>query len=150
VTPVFDLTTGWLSPQARPEWLACTGIGLFSVPSEGGRFDRHFHEDDELWLITRGKAKIFSDGTEHYVQAGDVVVTRAGDTHDVVEVYEALEGFFVETGHPAGGRPGHLHRLEGERAGHAVPVRELPDDFPPRRGPAKTVAQPGQLGTEMT
>ena len=44
-----------------------------------------------------------------HVQAGDIVLTRAGDDHDVLEVYEDLRGFFTETGHPAGGRTGHLH-----------------------------------------
>jgi hypothetical protein len=68
----------------------------------------------------------------HYVQAGDVVITRAGDPHDILEVYEELEGFFVETGYPAGGRAGHQHSFDQERLGHPVECVPLPADFPAR------------------
>jgi len=132
MTPVFDLMSGWVSPSTRPEWLATNAVGRFSIAPEGGRFDRHHHDDDELWLITNDKAKVFADGREHYVQAGDVVIIQAGDSHDILEVYEGLEGFFVETGHPAGGRLGHLHRSAEQSAGHPVPALQLPLDFPSR------------------
>jgi mannose-6-phosphate isomerase-like protein (cupin superfamily) len=121
-----------VGPATRPEWLDLTAIGRFSVPLEGGYFDRHHHDYNELWLIIKGKAKVFSEGAEHYVQAGDVLITQAGDTHDVIEVYEGLEGFFVETGLPGGGRPGHLHNSGEQRDGHFVPARALPPDFPAR------------------
>ena len=73
-----------------------------------------------------------TDGGEYYVQAGDIVLTRAGDSHDVVEVYEDLRGYFVETGHPSGGRAGHLHTTDAEAAGHDVPALDVPADFPVR------------------
>jgi mannose-6-phosphate isomerase-like protein (cupin superfamily) len=98
----------------------------------GARFDRHHHDDHELWLITKGRAKVFTDGGEAYVQTGDVVMTRAGDPHDVLEVYEELEGIFVETGHPRGGRTGHLYDNDRDRLGHDVLALPLPADFPLR------------------
>ncbi len=95
----------------------------------GGRFDRHFHDDDELWIITKGRAKVATEGVEHFVQPGDLVMTQAGQVHDVLEVYEDLEGFFVETGHPAGGRAGHQYARDEDRSGHEVPQRPLPASF---------------------
>jgi len=131
--PVFDLTSGWVNPDCRPAWLGVTAIGRFALPAKGARFDRHHHDDHELWLIVRGKAKVVTEQSEHYVQAGDVVMTQAGDAHDIVEIYEELEGFFVETGHPPGGRPGHLYDTDDERLGHDVRWRPLPSDFPVRQ-----------------
>jgi mannose-6-phosphate isomerase-like protein (cupin superfamily) len=128
--PVFDLTTGWVNPSNRPPWSA--------VPAGGARFDRHYHRTDEIWLIGSGKAKVLSDGVEQYVQGGDVVLTRAGDSHDFVEVYEEVKGYFVEMGPPVDGQAGHLHRGAADAQGHAVPLRPVPADFPvrPATGPA--------------
>ncbi|WP_238005431.1 cupin domain-containing protein [Dactylosporangium sp. AC04546] len=122
----------WLNPADRPDWCAVAGAGRFAVPADGGRFERHHHDDDELWFISAGKARILVDGGHRYVQEGDIVLTRAGDTHDVVEVYESLRGFFVQTGHPAGGRPGHLYHDPADAGGHPVPARPVPADFPVR------------------
>ncbi|MGX5682693.1 AraC family ligand binding domain-containing protein [Schumannella luteola] len=124
--PVFEPGT-WLNPDTRPDWCEIGSIGRFAVPLEGGRFERHHHDDHEVWLIWEGKAKILVDGEERYVQAGDIVLTQAGDIHDIVEVYETVRGFFLESGHPAGGRIGHL-----DGVAHDVPGLPVPADFPVR------------------
>ena len=120
----------WLNPDSRPPWCEVTAAGRFAVPRDGGRFDRHHHDDHELWFIAEGKAKVLTDGAEHYVQAGDIVLTQAGDTHDVVEVYEDLRGFFVETGHPGGwtgGAPSRVRRRgRGARRARARRAGRLP------------------------
>ena len=130
--PILDTSEGWWNPETRPDWLAVTAVGRFSVAIDGARFERHHHDDHELWLIHAGKAKILTDGLEHYVQAGDVVLTQAGDSHDFLEVYERIEGFFVETGYPKAGRVGHLYRDAADAEGHDVPALPLPADFPAR------------------
>ena len=117
----------WLNPDNRPEWCEIGTIGRFTVAVEGGAFERHHHDDHEIWMFSEGKGKILVDGAEQYVQAGDIVLTRAGDIHDIVEVYETLRGFFTETGHPGGGRTGHLDGVS-----HPVPALPLPSDFPGR------------------
>jgi mannose-6-phosphate isomerase-like protein (cupin superfamily) len=129
--PVYE-PGSWLNPENRPEGVGIATAGRFAVPVDGGRFDRHFHDDHELWFITEGKALIETDGERRYVQAGDIVLTEAGVTHDIVEVYETVRGFFTETGHPVGGRVGHLHASETDAAGHDVPALPLPADFPSR------------------
>lgn len=118
----------WLNPDSRPEWCEIGSIGRFTVSTDGGRFERHHHDDHEIWMIFEGKAKILVDGGERYVQAGDIVLTQAGDVHDIVEVYETVRGFFTETGLPQGGRVGHL-----DGVAHDVPALPLPSDFPVRQ-----------------
>jgi mannose-6-phosphate isomerase-like protein (cupin superfamily) len=117
----------WLNPENRPDWCEIGTIGRFTVATEGGRFERHHHDDQEIWMVAEGKGKIFVDGADRYVQAGDIVLTRAGDIHDIVEVYETLHGFFTETGLPQGGRTGHLDGVM-----HDVPALPVPADFPIR------------------
>ncbi len=117
----------WLNPDTRPDWCEIGAIGRFVVSTEGGRFERHRHDDHEVWFVGEGKAKILVDGGQRYVQAGDIVLTRAGDFHDFVEVYETVRGFFTETGLPQGGRIGHLDGVV-----HDVPAAPLPADFPLR------------------
>ena len=129
--PVLEPGT-WLHPENRPDWCDIATIGRFAVSVDGGRFDRHFHDDHEVWFISEGKAKILVDGGERYVQAGDIVLIRGGDPHDFVEVYESVRGFFTETGLPTGGRTGHLHSPDEDAAGHDVPAFPVPADFPVR------------------
>ncbi len=128
--PVVRTRDKPLQEGNRPDWCTATGAGIFRVPAAGGRFDEHFHDCDEYWLINRGKAKIRSENREYYVMPGDIVCTRAGDEHDVVDVYEDLEGFWFEGATPAGGRTGHLYRSPEKARGHAVIHRPVPDDFP--------------------
>jgi len=128
--PVIRTSQKMLEQNNRPEWSKVTSAGIFRVPATNGRFDCHYHDCDEYWLFFMGKAKVRSEGREYYVMPGDIVCTRAGDEHDVVEVYEDVEAFWFEDATPEGGRVGHLHR-DAERAkGHPVPCLPLPGDFP--------------------
>lgn len=119
-----------INDETRPEGITATAAGMFHVPTEGGRFDCHFHDYAEYWLIYKGKAKVISEGREYYVKPGDIVCTAAGVEHDVLEVYEDIEAFFLEEAGPADGRKGHLHRDEEKAKGHPVPAKQLPPDFP--------------------
>ena len=104
----------------RPDWCTVASAGLFRIPSEGGRFDNHYHDCNEYWLIFKGRAKVRSEGLEYLVGPGDILCTRAGDEHDIIEVYEDLEAFWFEEATPPGGRAGHLHRTETDAAGHST------------------------------
>lgn len=128
--PVIRTSEGAMKAGNRPDWSAVTAAGVFRVPTEGGRFDCHYHDCNEYWLIYRGKAKVVTEGRAFYVKQGDIVCTKAGDEHDMTEVYEDIEAFYFEDATPEGGRTGHLHRDEEKAKGHPVPARPLPDDFP--------------------
>lgn len=117
----------WLNPQTAPEWSSFTTAGRFAIPLEGGRFESHHHDEDELWFIVEGKGRILVEGAQRYVQSGDIVLTRRGDVHDFVEVYEPVRGFFASAGLADGSTPGHL-----DGTAHDVPAAPLPADFPLR------------------
>jgi mannose-6-phosphate isomerase-like protein (cupin superfamily) len=127
--PVIRTSEKPLGEGNRPEWCTVTSAGVFRV-GRGGRFDRHYHDYPEYWLVFRGKAKVMAEGEEHYVKPGDIVCTEAGVEHDVVEVYEDLEAFWFEEAGPPGARRGHLHLSEEKAAAHPVPGMPLPPDFP--------------------
>jgi len=116
----------------RPDWSGVTSGGIFRIPRENGRMDCHYHDCNEYWLIFKGKAKVRTENEDFYVQAGDIVCTKAGDEHDVLEVYEDLEAFWFEDVTPTGGRIGHLHRTPEKALGHDVLVLPIPADFPLR------------------
>jgi len=108
-----------LSENQRPGWCQVTSAGVFRVP-RNGQFDNHYHDCDEYWLIFAGKALVRTEGQEFLVGPGDMVCTKAGDEHDVVEVYEDLAAFWFEDTTPPGGRVGHLHRTPVDAQGHSV------------------------------
>lgn len=127
--PVIRTRDKAMGGKNRPEWSRVTSAGIFRVSTDGGRFDCHFHDCHEYWLIFKGKAKVLSEGQAYYVRPGDIVCTKAGDEHDVLEVYEDLEAFWFEDATPEGGRIGHLHRDEMKAKGHPVPAKAIPEDF---------------------
>ncbi len=128
----------------RPDWCRATSAGRFFVPCDGGRFDLHFHDCDEYWLIYAGCGKIVVGDVEAEVEPGDIVCTPAGIEHDVLEVYADLAAFWFELETPPGGRIGHLHRSAVAAVGHLVPARPRPA---PRRsaGDASFAAQDQRL-----
>ncbi len=128
--PVVRTSENYLCEGNRPDWCKVTSAGVFRVSTSGGRFDLHHYDFHEYWLISRGKAKVRSEGVEYYVKAGDIVCTHAGEEHDFVEVYEDIEAFWFEDPCPENGRTGHLHRTAEAAKGHAVPCLSVPEDFP--------------------
>ena len=128
--PVIRTTEGGMKTGNRPDWCQVTSAGIFRISTQNGRFDCHYHECHEYWLIFKGKAKIETEGQAHYVKPGDIVCTKAGDEHDCLEIYEDIEGFYFEDATPDDGKIGHLHRTEEKAKGHVVPHLPLPNDFP--------------------
>jgi mannose-6-phosphate isomerase-like protein (cupin superfamily) len=109
-----------LSPEARPSWSDVTSAGTFRV-EPNGRFDRHYHDCDEYWLVFAGRALVVVGSSTFAVGPGDIVCTPAGTEHDVVGVDQALEAFWFESRTPPDGRIGHLHRTPEDARGHVVP-----------------------------
>jgi mannose-6-phosphate isomerase-like protein (cupin superfamily) len=108
-----------LSPDARPSWSDVTSAGVFRV-EPNGRFDLHYHDCDEYWLVFAGHARVLVGSWTHDVEPGDIVCTPAGTDHDVVGVRETLEAFWFESRTPPDGRIGHLHRTPADASGHDV------------------------------
>jgi len=117
------------SDPDRPDWLKASAFGLFRVrKGNPAKFDRHYHDADEIWFIVEGRARILTEGVEHTVGPGDTVCTGMGDEHHILEVYQDLLGFYLEGELEGLERAGHLHREE-----HGVPT--------PRRRPLPSAAR---------
>jgi mannose-6-phosphate isomerase-like protein (cupin superfamily) len=129
---VIRTTQQILAEDNKPEWSHIPRAGFFRLPKEGGEHDCHYHDFNELYLICRGRAKLLNAGVECYVRPGDIVCIKAGDEHDILEIYgdEDLELFWLYEPGPPSGRFGHLHRSPEKAKSHAVPARPLPADFP--------------------
>lgn len=127
--PVIRTSEHALESGNRPQWCTATSAGIFTVAAQDGWFDCHYHDCHEYWLIFQGKATVMSEARRYYVKPGDIVCTKAGDEHDILEVYEDLAGFWFEDATPSGGRIGHLHRDVEKAKGHPVPHKPLPKDF---------------------
>ena len=112
-----------LSPESRPSWSDVTSAGTFRV-EPNGRFDRHFHDCDEYWLVFSGRARVLVGAQTYTVGPGDIVCTPTGTEHDVVAVADTLEAFWFEARTPPGGRIGRLHRTPEDAKGHDVPVMD--------------------------
>ena len=73
--------------------------------------DRHYHDCDEAWIVLSGKARVTSEGKEYVVGAGDIVWTRMGDEHQLIEILEPPYGIvWLESELRGRKRPGHLTR----------------------------------------
>lgn len=108
-----------LSPDSRPSWSDVTSAGIFRI-EPNGRFDRHYHDCDEYWLLFAGRGRIAVGERTYVVGVGDIVCTPTGVEHDIIAVDGVLEGFWFEGRTPPGGRVGHLHRTEEDAKGHDV------------------------------
>lgn len=112
----------------KPDWLKASAFGSFRVPKgTPTSVELHYHDADEIWFISAGRARVLSEGVEYEVQPGDLVCTGMGDEHQILEVFEDLIGFYLEGELEGPRRPGHLHR---ETDGN--PVRRRP--AAPERG----------------
>ena len=110
-----------LSPDHRPPWSDVTSAGIFRV-EPNGRFDRHYHDCTEYWLIFEGRGLVSVGDRRYTVGAGDIVCTETGVEHYIVAVAERLGGFWFEGRTPPSGRVGHLHRTAEDATGHEVPA----------------------------
>ena len=65
----------------RPAWSRATSAGIFRVGREGGRFDRHYHDCDELWLFADARGEVWLDGEVYSMTPGTAVYTPMGTVH---------------------------------------------------------------------
>ena len=127
--PVIRTIDKAMGPGNRPGWSDVTSAGIFKVSTIKGWFDCHYHDCHEYWLVFKGKAKVMTEGKNYYVKPGDIVCMEKGVEHDVLEIYEDLEAFWFEAATLPGGKTGHLHKDDVKAKGHAVPFKNIPEDF---------------------
>ncbi len=99
--------------RENPELSDFSSFGIIKL-KRGETTESHFHDCDEWWFITRGRALVAIEGEEHEVGPGDMIYTPAGEDHEIIEVYQALEGVYIEGPLVGEQRRGHLHRAEDQ------------------------------------
>jgi mannose-6-phosphate isomerase-like protein (cupin superfamily) len=72
------------------------------------RFDRHYHDCDEYWILVKGSGTASSEDVLYEVGPGDCVATRMGHHHDFPLVEEPVLAVFFETTMRGRKRLGHL------------------------------------------
>jgi mannose-6-phosphate isomerase-like protein (cupin superfamily) len=55
------------------------------------------HKHSEIWLMQRGVATLYLNGTEHRMEAGDVGLVCAGDEHWIANAGDSELAYFVVT-----------------------------------------------------
>jgi len=55
------------------------------------------HKHSEIWCVTRGVATLYIQGTEHRMEAGEVGLVCAGDTHWIANAGTTELAYFVIT-----------------------------------------------------
>ena len=92
-----------------PDWVNISGFGV-AIMKKGDTVEPHYHDADEYWFIVSGKARIKTEGETYTVQKGDVVFTKMGDEHTIIEILEEkFVSVWVETRLRGLKRTGHIH-----------------------------------------
>jgi len=96
-----------------PEWgLARFAAGMRNVT------ELHYHDCDEFVFMIEGRCVMRSEGVLYTLKKGDVLVTRMGDEHELLEILEDTTYFWACTELRGIKRRGHLHR-QSEESGNA-------------------------------
>jgi mannose-6-phosphate isomerase-like protein (cupin superfamily) len=64
-------------------------VGTYSIPA-GGLDDQTPHTEDEIYMVTAGRARLVTDSAAADVGHGDVLFVAAGEAHRFVDVTDDL------------------------------------------------------------
>lgn len=64
-------------------------LGTYTIPA-GGTDPQEPHTEDEVYVVTRGRARLWTPGLTVDVAPGSVVFVPAGEEHRFVDVAEDL------------------------------------------------------------
>jgi mannose-6-phosphate isomerase-like protein (cupin superfamily) len=74
--------------------VADLSVGTYSIPA-GGKDDQSPHTEDEIYVVTAGRAALESGPDRVEVQPGSVVYVPAGEAHRFVDVTQDLAAIVV-------------------------------------------------------
>ena len=69
-------------------------VGTYSIPA-GGTDNQDPHTEDEIYLVTAGRAVLESGGDRIAVRPGSVIYVPAGEVHRFAEIVEDLAAIVV-------------------------------------------------------
>jgi len=64
-------------------------VGTYSIPA-GGVDNQTPHTEDEIYVVTQGRARIVTPSAESAIGPGDVVFVPAGEPHRFTDITEDL------------------------------------------------------------
>jgi mannose-6-phosphate isomerase-like protein (cupin superfamily) len=80
-----DVGNDWVEQLRRPD----LSVGTYCIPS-GGRDTQSPHTEDEIYVVTAGRATIVTPDRSAEVGPGAVIFVPAGEEHRFTEVTEDL------------------------------------------------------------
>jgi len=86
-------------------------VGTYSVPA-GGVDDQEPHTEDEIYVVTSGRARLVAGGQSAPVGPGTVIYVPAGEDHHFTGVAEDLSVLVLFAPAEYARRPGGAQRAE--------------------------------------
>ncbi len=85
--------------QAENHWIeqlrvADLSVGSYSIP-RGGLDDQEPHTEDEIYVVTAGRAMLQASGDSVPVGPGSVIYVAAGEVHRFTDITEDLAAVVV-------------------------------------------------------
>jgi mannose-6-phosphate isomerase-like protein (cupin superfamily) len=90
-----------------PDWSEVSQYGVNTLEA-GDEVELHFHDCNEYWIIVQGKGVATSENRSYELGPGDMLLTKAGDSHSLT-VTERMVAVYFYGVMPIGGRRRHLH-----------------------------------------
>jgi mannose-6-phosphate isomerase-like protein (cupin superfamily) len=84
-TPPAGAANDWVEHLRVPD----LSVGTYCIPT-GGLDDQSPHSEDEIYVVTAGRAKIVAPDRTAHVGPGSVIFVPAGEEHRFEEVTEDL------------------------------------------------------------
>lgn len=84
-SPAGAAANDWVEQLRTPD----LSVGTYCIPV-GGLDDQSPHTEDEIYVVTAGRARIVTPGGTAEVAAGSVIFVPAGEEHRFDEVTEDL------------------------------------------------------------
>jgi quercetin dioxygenase-like cupin family protein len=81
---------GWVEHLRVPD----LSVGTYSIPA-GGTDSQEPHTEDEIYLVTAGRAVLESGGDRIAVRPGSVIYVPAGEVHRFAEIVEDLAAIVI-------------------------------------------------------
>jgi len=69
--------------------VADLSVGTYCIPA-GGTDEQSPHTEDEIYIVTAGRARLVAGGQEAEVRPGSVIYVPAGEVHRFTDIAEDL------------------------------------------------------------
>jgi len=108
----------------KPKWSKFSNYGLYKLKKGESESDYHYHDCDEYFIVTEGKADLLLEDLKYEISPGDCVCILKGGRHQIINVSEDLTLVWIYDELKAEKRKGHIsYHKEREKREIILPVR---------------------------